>query len=72
MRTATIASHPAIEGGELLLRDRNRDGPSTRVVTLLDRIDAGDSVADVAEDFGVEPARIDAAFAALDQEGDDA
>lgn len=47
LRHLGIASHPNVNAG----------APSfsgIRVVDLLDRIDAGDSIPEVAEDFGVE------------------
>jgi uncharacterized protein (DUF433 family) len=45
-RALWIASRPSIAGGAPLLNE-------TRVIDLLDRIDAGDSVEEVAEDFSV-------------------
>lgn len=47
-RSLWIVSRPAVAGGAPLL-----DG--VRIVDLLDRIDAGDQLEFVAEDFNVEP-----------------
>ena len=47
LRLLGIASHPNVNGGAPSFR-------GIRLIDLLDRVDAGDSTAEVAEDFGVE------------------
>lgn len=53
MKTTSIAiySSPHIRGGELLLRE----GVGVPIRELVSRIDAGDQLDEVAEDFDVEP-----------------
>jgi uncharacterized protein (DUF433 family) len=49
-RSITIWSAPGVQGAEPMLW-----GAGSRVIDLLDHIDAGDPVAEVAGDFLVEP-----------------
>lgn len=46
-RTLKVMSHPGIQGGDPVLWGSQ----GTRVLDLLDRIDAGDSIEEVAKDF---------------------
>lgn len=49
-RTISIWAEPGVQGGEPMLW-----GAGCRVIDVLDRIDAGDSVEEVAQDFTVGP-----------------
>lgn len=55
MRSISIMSMPPIHGGEPVLWG----ACGTRVIDLLDRIDAGDSIEYVAKDFTIDEANLE-------------
>jgi len=55
LQLLTVYSDPQVAGGEPVLIGTL----GTRVTDLLDRIDAGDSIEDVAKDFSVEPSSLE-------------
>jgi uncharacterized protein (DUF433 family) len=61
-RQITVMSSPGIHGGEPVLWGTC----GARVIDLLDRIDAGDSIEDVAKDFTFEEANLELLVALRD------